>query len=375
MSDTLQPVPNANAPAPAADGVRPLVGMLPEEILAELTAAGEPAFRARQITEWVYQKRAVAWEDMSNLGKDLRSRLAQSFAVTTLKLATVQGSRDTTQKLLFRLQDGRYVESVLIPASPGQDGMRSDRRTVCVSSQVGCAYACQFCASGLAGFTRNLRPDEIVGQILEAGRLCGERIDNLVFMGMGEPLANLTNLLRALTVIQAEWGLGIGARHITVSTSGLAPQIRKLADFPVPIRLALSLHGATDEVRSRIMPVNKKYPIAELFDALDYWRARRKQRITFEYILIDGVNDSIEQAEALVKRARPLQAKINLIPYNKVDGLTWERPPVPVQEQFRDILNAGGVAATIRTEKGHDIDAACGQLRLRQETEEGILEG
>jgi 23S rRNA (adenine2503-C2)-methyltransferase len=282
-------------------------------------------------------------------------------------LARQQGSADTTRKLLFRLRDGRYVESVVIPANPTLYGERADRRTICVSSQVGCAYDCKFCASGLAGFTRNLTPDEIVEQILQAEALDGQRIDNIVFMGMGEPLANLRNLLAAIEILNADWGVGIGARHMTISTSGLAPQIEKLAEQPLQVRLALSLHGATDEVRDQIMPVNKKYPLNRLFESLRRYQELKKQKVTFEYILIEDVNDALEQAAILATRARSLNAKVNLIPYNTVEGLPWKRPSEARQEQFLKVLRTQGVQATLRREKGHDIDAACGQLRLKEE--------
>ncbi len=358
LTTPLSPPPDAPA----------LTGLLPEEVAAALP--GEPAFRARQVLEWVYEKRAESWESMTTLGKALRTSLAARHPLYTMKVARVQGSRDTTQKFLFKLHDGRYVESVLIPATPGMDGARSTRRTLCVSSQVGCAYDCKFCASGLAGFTRNLRPDEIVEQVLQAEKHSADRVDNVVFMGMGEPLANYTNVTRAIRILQAEWGMGIGARRITVSTSGLAPQIKKLATFEVPVRLALSLHGATDEVRSRIMPVNNRYPLAVLTEALEYFRQHRKQRISFEYILIEDVNDSPDEAAALVRMARRLDAKVNLIPYNTVDGLEWKRPDEERITSFAATLERAGIPATVRREKGHDIDAACGQLRLRQESED-----
>jgi 23S rRNA (adenine2503-C2)-methyltransferase len=291
------------------------------------------------------------------------------------------------------LRDHALIESVLIPANPTLYGEASDRHTLCVSTQVGCAYGCKFCASGLEGWKRNLTPDEIVEQVLaverwhaeqsrvesrelRAGRI-GSRpstldarlISNLVIMGMGEPLANYDNLLKALRILNAPWGGGIGARKITISTSGLAPQIRKLADEPEQFRLAVSLHGATDEVRSKIMPVNRKYPLKELTTALEYYRSKRGRMITFEYILIAGVNESLEQTKPLAALARKLQAKVNLIPYNKVEGLEWERPTEEACEAFLADLERQKVIATLRREKGHDIDAACGQLRLKTERE------
>ena len=341
-----------------------------EELVSEFEEMGEPSFRAGQLLQWIYEKRVEKYEEMTNLGKDLRQKLSVWRPVTTLECVTVQGSADSTQKFLFKLRDGRYVETVLIPASPALYGSTADRRTACVSSQVGCAYDCKFCASGLAGFTRNLGADEIVEQLLQVERQSGERVNNIVFMGMGEPLANLANVLKAIEIINADWGLNIGARHITVSTSGLAPQIKKLADQPLQIRLAVSLHGASDEVREKIMPINRKYSIERLFEALRYWRVRKKQMITFEYILIEGVNDALSQARLLAGRARKLGTKVNLIPYNKVEGLPWTRPGENRQNAFLKVLREAGAAVTLRREKGHDIDAACGQLRLREERPE-----
>src|SRR5437762_5589687 len=231
---------------------------------------------------------------MTDLPHELRRRLAKLFGFDRLDVVRVLGSRDTTRKFLFRLGDGNLIESVLIPASPALYGARSDRRTICVSTQVGCAYGCKFCASGLDGFSRNLDASEIVQQLLAIEKATDERIDNVVFMGMGEPLANFANVVRAIRIINAPWGLEIGARHITVSTSGLAPQIRKLADEPLQSRLAISLHGATDEVRNKIMPVNRKYDLTSLLAACDYYASRKKQRIYFEYIFITGVTDADE---------------------------------------------------------------------------------
>ena len=255
-----------------------------------------------------------------------------------------------------------------LDVDPALYGEVSDRHTLCVSTQVGCAYGCKFCASGLDGWKRHLSAAEIVTQVLIAEKMSGERINNLVFMGMGEPMANYTNFLKAVTILNAPWGVGLGARKMTVSTSGLVPRIRELADQPLQIRLAISLHGASDAVRSQIMPVNQKHPVAELMDASAYYCERKKQLITFEYILIEGVNDAPSEARLLADRARGLRAKINLIPYNTVEGLPWNRPSEAVQDEFLSILRDRGIAATIRREKGHDIDAACGQLRRRVET-------
>ncbi len=340
-----------------------------EEIAGDVAELNEPPYRARQIVDWIYQKRAGAFDAMTDLPQALRAQLKDRFSFDDLEIVRVLGSKDTTQKFLFRLGDGNLIESVLIPASPALYGQRSDRRTICVSTQVGCAYGCKFCASGLEGFSRNLLPNEIVEQLIAIERASGERIDNVVFMGMGEPLANFSNVMRAIRIINAPWGLGIGARHITVSTSGLAPQIRELAEESLQIRLAISLHAATDEVRDQIMPVNRKYNLATLLDACDYYVSHRKQRITFEYILIANVNDTDAQAHMLARHAQRLSAKVNLIPYNTVTGLDWTRPSRNRQENFLSILREHGVAATLRREKGHDIDAACGQLRLQTKRE------
>ena len=342
----------------------PLTGIILEELADFLKERGSPSYRARQITDWIYKKRVTSFDAMTDLPNELRTELAAEFDAPQMQVVRVLGSKDTTQKFLFRLRDQNLIESVLIPASPALYGQPSDRRTVCVSSQVGCAYGCKFCASGLDGFTRNLDAAEMVQQLIEIEKISREKIDNVVFMGMGEPLANMQSLLRAIRIINAPWGLGIGARHITVSTSGLAPQIRELANEPAQFRLALSLHGATDEVRGQIMPVNKRYPLKVLLEACDYYVAK-KRRITFEYILIAGVNDTDEQARELARIARRLSAKINLIPYNIVEGLDWSRPSRERQEKFQSILRKHSVVATLRREKGHDIAAACGQLRLQ----------
>ena len=365
-----------------------------EELEARFKDWGEPAYRVKQLMDWLYVHRVTVWETMSNLSKPLREKLRQEFSLDTLKLVRKQGSRDTTQKFLWQLADGAFIESVLIPANPSLYGEASDRHTLCISTQVGCAYGCKFCASGLDGWKRNLLPHEIVEQVLSVERFCAaenqtpsasselpapknpgnafptERVvDNIVVMGMGEPLANYDHLLKALRLLNSPWGGRIGARKITVSTSGLAPQIRKFADEPEQFSLAISLHGATDAVRGKIMPVNKKYPLAELTAALDYYQSQRGRMITFEYILIAGVNDSLDQARPLGTLAKRLNAKVNLIHYNKVEDLPWARPDEETCEQFLRALKAQKVVCTLRREKGHDIDAACGQLRLKTERE------
>ena len=333
---------------------------------------GVPAYRAEQIRQWVYDKGVLDFDAMSNLPADLRTRLTKDWEIRPMEQARVQGSADVTRKFLWRLRDGQFIESVLIPATLGTDGSRASRLTLCVSTQVGCALGCKFCASGLDGLKRNLSTGEILGQILLARNEANRRVDNLVFMGMGEPLANLPALLPALDVILSPKGLGIGARHVTLSTSGLVPRILELADYPAQIRLAISLHGGDDATREKIMPINKRYPMAELLDACEIFVRTRRKMITLEYILIDGVNDDPVQATMLAAHARRLRAKVNLIPYNKVDGLEWKRPPDNRIRTFLQTVERGHPpAVTLRTEKGHDIDAACGQLRLREEKVEG----
>lgn len=350
-------------------GKTDIKSLLVSELQEQLRELGEPSYRTGQITDWLYKNRVNTIDEMTDLPRSLRTRLMERFSLGRIDLVRVLGARDTTQKFLFRLADGNLIESVLIPASPALYGQRSDRRTICVSTQVGCAYGCKFCASGLEGFARNLRANEIVNQIIAIEQESGEKIDNVVFMGMGEPLANFENVLRAIRIINAPWGLAIGARRITVSTSGLAPQIRRLAGEPLQIRLAVSLHGATDEVRNRIMPINRRYNVETLLSACDYYIAHTKQRLTFEYILIADVNDTDQQARFLSRHARRLSAKVNLIPYNSVSGLSWTRPSESRQEKFLSILRAERIPATLRREKGHDIDAACGQLRLQTKRE------
>jgi 23S rRNA (adenine2503-C2)-methyltransferase len=351
-----------------------------EELAARFAEWRLPAYRLDQLLHWLYERRVTDWDAMSNLPRELRDKLRQHFTLQSLELVDKQGSRDTTQKFLWRLADHSLIESVLIPANPALYGEASDRHTLCVSTQVGCAYGCKFCASGLEGWKRNLEPHEIIEQVLAIERdhtggtsytspTPGRLINNLVIMGMGEPLANYDNLLKALAILNAPWGGGIGARKITISTSGLVPQIRKLADEPEQFRLAISLHGATDEVRVQIMPVNRKYPLAELTAALDYYQSQKGKLLTFEFILIAGVNDALTQVKPLAELAKRLYAKVNLIPYNTVEGLSWSRPDEATCEAFLAALEKQKVIATLRREKGHDIDAACGQLRLKTEKE------
>ena len=340
--------------------------LLRDELAAGLAQIDEPAYRANQVLQWVYQKQVESFDQMTNLPAPLREKLAGSFELNAVRALRTRNATDTTEKFLFQLHDQALIETVLIPATPGLTSS-SDRHTVCVSTQVGCAFGCKFCASGLEGVKRNLSAAEIVDQVLHVQKLSGERVNNIVVMGMGEPLANFDNLMRALKILNAPWALGIGARKITVSTVGLVPRIKQLADEPMQIRLAVSLHGATDEVRERIMPVNKKYPLKELLAACDYYVNTKRRMMTFEYILIADVNDTLEQAHKLGTIAKRLHAKVNLIPYNPVEGLLWRRPDRDRCKTFQHTLHTHGIRSTLRLEKGTDINAACGQLRLQHD--------
>lgn len=360
---------------------RPLIFSEDKETLAAaLEARGEKAFRATQILEWLYKKRVRSFDEMTNLPAGTRAWLAETYDFEPAELVTKSAqASDVTEKFLLRMRDGALVECVILRAPPDVPGEERSRKTVCISTQVGCAQGCRFCASGLAGWKRNLDAGEIVAQLMFACRECKDKgtretgftdFDNIVVMGMGEPLQNLDAVMRALRIANAPWGLGVGARRITISTSGVVPKIRELANDPMQFRLAISLHGATDEVRSKIMPVNRKWPLAELVPAAKEFSEKHGRMITLEFILIEDVNDSPEQARKLAEIAHELHAHVNLIPYNTVEGLPWRRPSGNRRMQFLKILQERRVPATLRREKGHDIDAACGQLRLRHLDEE-----
>jgi 23S rRNA (adenine2503-C2)-methyltransferase len=350
-----------------------------ETLTALLKEHGHPAFRAQQIMAWLYKKRVSKWEEMTNLSLPLRTWLAETFELNPTSFVLTKQSEDVTDKLLLELHDRSLIETVIIRAPQLGVGQENSRKTICISTQVGCAMSCKFCASGLEGLKRHLSAGEIVHQFIQVCRQEDSRtvraraeivpFDNLVVMGMGEPLHNYDATIRALTILNAEWGLGFGARRITLSTSGLVPKIKQLATESLGIRLAISLHGATDEVREQIMPVNKRWPLKELLPAVKEFSDAHGRMVTLEFILIDGVNDSLDQAEKLRDIAYDLHAHVNLIPYNTVEGLPWKRPSLTRQERFASILDNAGVSVTLRREKGHDIAAACGQLRLKTEKE------
>lgn len=361
-----------------------LFGETLESLTERVVEAGFPSFRGKQVMEWLYKKRVDEWDAMSNLPKAFRTWLDGQYILYPTNSLLDKRSDDVTQKFLLELEDKSLIETVLIRAPQTGVGQESSRKTVCVSIQVGCAYGCKFCASGLAGFKRNLMAAEVVSQLMHICKMedahtkrAKEEIasfDNIVFMGMGEPLANYDTLVQTIKILNAEWGLNFGARRITVSTSGLALRIMQLAQEGVAVRLAISLHGATNEVRSQIMPVNKKYPLEELIPAAKAFKDKHGRMLTLEFIMIEDINDSLDQAKELTKIARELHAHVNCIPYNKVEGLEWKRPSVRRQNAFVDVLRKGGVSVTIRREKGHDINAACGQLRLKTEKAMAVAE-
>ena len=358
---------------------KPIYGETLESLQANFEQIGQPKFRAKQVLDWLYKKRARSWDDMSNLPKPLRERLESDFDIAPTKRLLAKESADETEKLLLEMGDRSLVETVVIRAPQIGVGQQNSRKTICISTQVGCAYGCKFCASGLAGWKRDLSVGEIVSQLIHVCHLedattvrAKEEIasfDNIVVMGMGEPMANYENLLQALRILNAPWGLNFGARRITISTSGIVPRILELADEPEQFRLAVSLHGATNEVREQIMPINKRYPLEELIPAIRRYGQTKGRMITLEFILIEEINDTFEQAEALIRIALDLKAHVNLIPYNSVPGLDWKRPSITRQDSFYNRLKREGVSATIRREKGHDIAAACGQLKLKTEND------
>ena len=329
-----------------------------EELGAELEGWGEPAYRGKQIFEWVYQKGADSFAAMTDLPKSLRQRMEEAYDLRPLELAEKLRSEDGTEKFLFRLADGRLIETVLIPSG--------GRRTLCLSTQVGCKFACVFCASGAGGFERNLLPSEILGQVLCLRDRLQVHLTNFVFMGMGEPLDNFDNLVRAVRIMNAREGMSIAARRITISTVGMAPAIKKLENMGLQVTLSLSLHATTDELRSRLLPANRKYPLADVIKASAHYARTTGRMITIEYILISGLNDLAADARRLASIARKLRAKVNLIPYSPGCGPAFAPSSMPRQQEFVQVLENMGVGATVRRSKGADIRAACGQLAGQQ---------
>ncbi|WP_257350143.1 23S rRNA (adenine(2503)-C(2))-methyltransferase RlmN [Pseudalkalibacillus decolorationis] len=330
-----------------------------------LKQEGEPSFRAKQIYEWLYQKRASTFSDMTNLSKSLRQKLEETYAITPLKQVVRQESKDGTIKFLYELEDGYSIETVLMRHEYGN--------SVCVTTQVGCRLGCTFCASTLGGLKRNLKAGEIVAQVLEVQRALDEtdeRVSSVVIMGIGEPFDNYDDLVSFLRIINHDEGLNIGARHITVSTSGVVPRIYDFADEGMQINFAISLHAPTTEIRSRLMPVNRMYPLDDLMDSIRYYIRKTGRRVSFEYGLFGGVNDQVEHAEQLAELIKDIKCHVNLIPVNYVPERDYVRTPKSQIFTFERTLKDLGVNVTIRREQGHDIDAACGQLRAKERKDE-----
>jgi len=334
-----------------------------EELAQWLEDKGVRPFRARQIFKWVYLKLAQSFDEMTDLGKPLRQMLEADFYVGSLDLENKQISSDTTEKFLFRLSDGHYIESVLIP--------EKDHFTICVSTQVGCAMGCKFCLTARGGMKRNLSVAEIIAQVRDARfHLMQKKIEplklsNIVFMGMGEPLANYDNLIKSLHILMdTDYGMKFAARKVTVSTSGVVPKIIHLGQ-DTNVNLAISLNATDDKTRSRLMPINNKYPIHELLKACRAFIMKPRNKITFEYILIQSINDSKEDALRLVKLLAPIRAKVNLIPFNEHEGSEFKRPGLKIISGFLQILLDRNMTAIIRKSKGDDISAACGQLKAK----------
>ena len=343
--------------------------------LDELKEQLSPPFRAKQIFEWLYKKNATNFDEMLNLPKDLRANLAQEFYLDPLKCVKFEQSADGSIKYLFELKDGLRIESVLLPMKEEQTNeqgkiSRHARYTVCVSSQVGCKMGCAFCLTAKGGLVRNLTAGEIVGQILwikRENKIPYERRINVVYMGMGEPLDNLANVSKAVKILTENDGLAISPRRQTVSTSGLGSQIKKLGEMDLGVLLAISLHAVTDELRSRLMPINKAYTSEAVMDAVRGFPIDMRKRVMFEYLVIHGLNDSLADAKKLVRLLHGIRAKVNLIYFNPHEGSEFERPELSDMVKFQDYLCAHGITCTIRQSKGLDISAACGQLKQRNE--------
>lgn len=363
----------AFAPPPATlpDGRRELVGLSREELTAELVAMGEKPFRAKQLWHWIYHQGEADFARMNTIAKPMQMKLAERFVVGRPEVATQQDSADSTRKWLFRFRDKQQVETVYIPSAD------EDRGAVCISTQVGCTLSCRFCHTGTQALVRNLGAAEIVGQFMAARDSYGEwpspkdgtprHLSNIVVMGMGEPLYNYENVAKALKIVMDHEGIGLSRRRITLSTSGVVPMMDRCG-AELGVGLAVSLHAVTDELRDEIVPLNRKYPIAELLAACRrYPGASNARRITFEYVMLRGVNDSEAEARELVRLIRGMPAKVNLIPFNPWPGSPYKTSTSEAIHRFADILNAAGYASPIRRPRGRDILAACGQLKTESE--------
>jgi len=346
---------------------KPIKRLTFDELTATLGKMGLKRYRAGQIISWIYQHYAVSFEEMTNIAKADRDNLAATFSITSLSLLQTERSSDGTRKFLFRLEDGHTIESVLIP----DDG----RQTLCISSQVGCQQACRFCLTGQGGFTRNLVFSEIADQVLEASRILKDEgargITNIVLMGMGEPLANFDEVIKAIRIITSDRAMGFSGRRLTLSTDGLVPEMDALGRSDIKVNLAVSLNATTDETRDRIMPVNRRYPLKALLAACERFPLDPRRRITFEYVLLRGVNDSEDDALRLTRLLKDIKCKVNLIPFNPFPGSEFKRPDDATVKRFQHILQDRHFTALVRESRGRDISAACGQLRERAATNGG----
>ena len=328
-----------------------------DELQDELVVLGEKKYRAEQIFKWIYVDKVKEFNEMTNLSIELREKLKQNYTMCNFNIIKKQESSDGTKKYLFDVLDGNAIETVLMQYHHG--------KTICVSSQIGCKMGCKFCASTGIKFVRSLTSGEIVEQILAVEQDIGDKISNIVFMGIGEPFDNYENVMKAIKIINNQKGLNIGARHISISTSGLVPMIYKFADEELQCTLSISLHATNDEKRSSMMPINNRYNIKELMEACRYYIEKTNKRISFEYALAKDNNDNLDDAKELVKLLKGMLCHINLIPINKIENGAFSKSSNENIIKFRDYLNEKGIVATIRRELGSDIDAACGQLRRK----------
>jgi 23S rRNA (adenine2503-C2)-methyltransferase len=327
-----------------------------DQLVLWLESKGLEPYRAAQILKWIYLRQTDTFDIMTNVGKEIRKLLSRHFSIARLEKARIETSQDGSKKYLFKLNDGKYVESVLIP--------EKDHYTLCISTQIGCAQGCRFCLTARGGLVRNLTRGEIIAQVRDVSKCLDgpKRLTNIVLMGMGEPLANYSNVVSAInTITDSNYGLGFSSRRLTLSTAGLVPKLSNLGR-DTSVNLAISLNATDNKTRNMLMPINRKYPLEKLLDACAGYPLLPRRRITFEYILIKGINDSIKDAKRLVKLLRPIRAKINLIPFNEYEGSEFNRPEESAILNFKEILNKNNYTAIIRYSKGQDISAACGQL-------------
>ena len=337
-----------------------LKNLSPSELIEFLGSFGKERYRSVQILRWLYQKGAQSFDEMTNLSKRFRQELSQVSFISSIRPLHVEESKDRTQKFLFQLEDGHRIESVLIPDKK--------RLTLCLSTQVGCAFGCRFCLTGKMGWRRDLSVSEIVNQILCARETLGGKssITNIVLMGMGEPLANYKNTLKAIELMVHPDAFKFSSRRVTLSTVGLLPELEKLAKEKTSFRLAISLNASDEETRSRLMPINRRYPLKKILEICRNFPLKPRARITFEYVMVDGINDTPNEARRLLTQLKGIPSKVNLIPLNESPDIPFKRPSDEKVKRFQEILMKGGLTAIVRTSKGREISAACGQLQAKE---------